>query len=235
MNFIRREIIAANSKPLPLPENAQAPAVGPNDELKTLPNPFMVGTQPPPKRAAREVKTSAIELQAGPFVSKTGAAVSSDFIKWPKNAAEEGKVESIAFLIGGELKALPAQKDLAGARLVFPAIRGHESAPTKVGAVALKAPFEAGKNFDFANLGDVLGTVTVPKWDTAGKDWSPAKEFKIDVTRLVRSVIAGEAKFQGLALRVMPDRGIDDGYTVRVSIPRQPKIVLEIDTYSDAK
>ena len=47
MIFVRREVIAADAKPLPLPENAQAPAVNAGEELKTLPDPFLVGTQRP--------------------------------------------------------------------------------------------------------------------------------------------------------------------------------------------
>lgn len=235
MKFIRREIIAPGSKPLPLPENAHTlVAAGPNDELKTLPNPFLIGTQPPPKRAVRAVTTTTLELQPGHFVSKMGGVLTSDFIKWPKIAAEEGKVEAIAFLIGGELKGLPAQKNLAGARLVFPAVRAHESAPAKIGVVPLKAPFAADQKYDFANLGEVTGTVIVPKSDQPGKDWTPPREFKIDVTRLIRSVISGETKFNGLALRVVPDRGVDDGYTVRVNLPKSPRIYLEIDAFSEA-
>lgn len=235
MIFVRREIIAPGSKPLPLPENARILAAGgPDDELKTLPNPFLIGTQPPPKRAGRAVKTTTFELQPGHFVSKTGGVLTSDFIKWPKIAAEEGKVDAIAFLIGGELKGLPAPKDLAGARLVFPAVRAHDSAPTKTGVVALKAPFAADEKYDFARLGEVIGTVIVPKFEGPGKEWSPPREFKIDVTRLIRSVTGGEARFNGLALRVVPDRGVDDGYTVRVNLPKSPKIYLEIDAYSEA-
>ena len=46
MLFVRREIFASAGKPLPLPDDAQSPASGSNDELKTLPNPFLMGTQP---------------------------------------------------------------------------------------------------------------------------------------------------------------------------------------------
>jgi hypothetical protein len=49
MIFLRREVIAADAKPLPLPENAQQPKVGPDDELKTLPNPFLIGARLPGK------------------------------------------------------------------------------------------------------------------------------------------------------------------------------------------
>ncbi len=235
MLFLRREVVSPGAKPLPLPDHAQQPlAPGPDDELVSLPNPFLIGSQPPPRREVRPVKTTMLQLQPGHFVSKTGQVLTSDFIKWPKVAAEEGKVDSIAYLIGGEAKGLPAQEDLAAARLVFPAIRAHEHAPTKVGAVALRKPFEPDAKYDFANLGDVVGTVIVPKMDTPAADWEPPKQFKIDVTRLLRSVINGDAAFHGLALRVLPDRGIDDGYTVRVNLPKSPKIYLEIDTYLDA-
>ena len=48
MLFLRREILTPTGKPLPLPENATAPKMGKDDELKTLPNPFLIGSNPPP-------------------------------------------------------------------------------------------------------------------------------------------------------------------------------------------
>jgi len=80
----------------------------------------------------------------------------------------------------------------------------------------------------------VLGTVLVPKMAKDAPDWNPPKEFKVDVTRAVRAIASGDARFSGLALRVVPDRGVDDGWTVRIHIPKQPKICLEIDTYTDS-
>ena len=231
MVFVRREVIAAGSKPLPLPEKAQEPEMGPNDELKTLPNPFLMGSQPPPARIVRPTKTVTIDLKPGHFVTRSGEVPAGDFIKWPKNDQE--KVEPMAFLIGGDLKGLPAAKDLAGARLVFTAIRAHPEAPTKVGVVPLKAPFVAGQKYDFANLGDVAGTVVVPKLAKDAPDWNPPKEFKVDVMRLIRAIAGGDAKVSGFALRVVPDRGVDEGWTVRIHIPKQPKVCLEIDTYVD--
>ncbi len=231
MIFVRREVIAPNAKPLPLPANAQEAKVGPNDELKTLPNPFLMGTQLPPPRIVRATKTMTIELKGGHFVTKAGELPTTDFIKWPKNAQE--KVEPMVYLIGGELKGLPALKDLSAARLVFPAIRAHSDAPTKVGVVELKAPFEAGQKYDFARLGDVIATVVVPKLAKDAPDWNPPREFKIDVTRLIRSIVSGDAKFNGLALRIVPDRGLDEGWTVRIHLPKQPKVYLELDTYAE--
>jgi hypothetical protein len=47
MMFVRREIIGPDQKPLPPPEGATAPKMGPNDELKTLPSPLTIGLHPP--------------------------------------------------------------------------------------------------------------------------------------------------------------------------------------------
>jgi len=43
MLFIRREVLAAGSKPAELPKDARGPQMGANDELKTVPSPFTVG------------------------------------------------------------------------------------------------------------------------------------------------------------------------------------------------
>jgi hypothetical protein len=232
MLFVRREVIGPNQQPLPLPTNARPPRVGPGDELKALPNPLLVGTQPPPPRIVRPVKTITLALPAGQFVTRSGQPAAGDGLKWPKNKQE--KVESIAYCIGGELKGLPALKDLAAARLVFPAVRAHPKAPTKVGVAPLRQPLEPGQSYDLSKVGDILGTVIVPPLADGAPNWDPPKEFKVDVTRLVRSVLIGDARFHGVALRVVPDRGVDDGWTVRVQLPRQPRIYLEVDTYTDA-
>ncbi len=57
MLFVRREVLTPNQQPLPLPEGVRAPTVEPGDELKTLPNPLLTGTQPPPIRL--EIDTNA--------------------------------------------------------------------------------------------------------------------------------------------------------------------------------
>jgi hypothetical protein len=49
MLFVRREVLAPGSKPLPLPEGAEAPPASRPEELKTLPNPFAIGIVPPPR------------------------------------------------------------------------------------------------------------------------------------------------------------------------------------------
>ena len=234
MLFVRREVIAPNQQPLALPADTLPPTtISEAEELIALPNPLLTGTQPPPAKPIRPVKTRTIELNPSHFVSKTGEVLTSNFLKWPKNDKE--KVDAIAFLIGGELGELPALKDLAAARLVFPATRSHQEAPTKIGVTGLRTTFKPNQPYDFSKLGDVLGTAIVPTLADDAPSWSPAKEFKLDVTRHIRSILIGGAEFHGFALRVVPDRGVDDGWTVRVQLPHKPKIYLEIESYEARK
>ena len=110
----------------------------------------------------------------------------------------------------------------------------HEKAPTKMGITALRAPIAPGAAYDFAQLGDVFSTAVLPTLAEGASAWNPAREFKLDVTRQLRAIVNGDAKFHGFALRVVPDRSVDDGWTVRVQLPPEPKVYLEIDTYTDA-
>ena len=48
MVLLRREVLSPSASPLPLPPRAVAAKVGPNDELVTLPDPLLLGTEPPP-------------------------------------------------------------------------------------------------------------------------------------------------------------------------------------------
>ena len=152
----------------------------------------------------------------------------------PEATAGGEQVDPVALLISGELKGLPTLKDLAGARLVFSASGAHDKAPTKLGVTALRAPFVPGTAFDFNSIGEVLVTTTLPKLDPGAPAWNPAREFTFDVTRHLRAIMNGDAKFHGFSLRVVPDRSVDDGWTVRVQVPPQPKLFLEIDSYTDA-
>ena len=93
----------------------------------------------------------------------------------------------------------------------------------------LTAPIEAGKAFDFQKLGDVASFAVVPKQPSAS-DYSPPKEIEIDVTRAVKQIAAGEATFRGLAIRVVQDRSIDEGYLTRVDLAAgvRPYLMLEV-------
>lgn len=231
MLFVRREIIAPKQVPLPWPENAKIAQPAAASELQTLPDPLLTGIEAPPAKVARATKRQRIELTGGRLVAANGAAPPSDFLRWPKNANE--KVEPTAYVIGGELdaKRLPPLAALASARLVVPVSQAHDKAPTKLGVTALRKAFVANEAFDFAQLGDVQATAVVPKLDANVSGWNPPREVKLDVTRYVRSLILNEGKFHGFALRVVPDRGVDDGWTVRIGLPREAKVTLEVEAY----
>ncbi len=47
MVLLRREVLAPSSSPLPLPPRAVASKIEPDDELVTLPDPLLLGTEPP--------------------------------------------------------------------------------------------------------------------------------------------------------------------------------------------
>jgi hypothetical protein len=59
MLFLAREVIASGSKPMPLPDGAVEPKMGPDDDLKTLPNPFRIGFAPPPVPAPKAAEGAA--------------------------------------------------------------------------------------------------------------------------------------------------------------------------------
>jgi hypothetical protein len=54
----------------------------------------------------------------------------------------------------------------------------------------------------------------------------------LDVTRYLRSLVTSKSTHHGFGLRVIPDRAIDDGWTVRVHLPKAPEVRLEIDMYA---
>jgi len=224
MLFLRREVVAPGQRPSALPEGAAQPKAAGAGELQTLPNPFTIGTQRPPKRVLRPTVTKKLPLAISHAVSLEGEAAANHFIKWvPK--------QTWVVLVGGELKDLPGAREIAAARLVLPVVQAKDKARTKIAAVALKATFEAGKAYDFKNLGGTVGTAVLPK--QTGGAYNPPKEFRIDVKRYVKSVAAGEAKFHGFAVRTVQDRAVDDGWWVRADFSKTAHTYVEIEVYAD--
>ena len=232
MVFLRREVLGPGSSPSPLPAGALEAKVGPGDELMSLPNPFLVGTETPPPIKARAVKTTHIPLKFLQYVNDQGEVAGTGTLRWPKNRAEEGKVVAGAVIVTGELVSLPA-KGLAAARLVVPVTLGHNKAAGKLGVVFLKSPVEPGKACAVRELSDIAATTVIPKQPEDTPEYKPAKLFSIDITRAVKAVASGENKFNGLALRMVPDRGTDDGYTIRCDIPAAEEMHLEMDVYTE--
>ena len=227
MLFLRREVVAPGSEPLPLPSRAKPPGMGKDDALKTMPNPFHIGIARPPKKLVRPTVTRRIPLEASHVVDMAGKVYGIEqFIKWRKDSSE-----AWVMLIAAELKDLPKPREIASARIILPVRRGHQEARTKIAAVMLKAPLEKAKAYDFKNLGGTLGTAIVPS-TPEGKDFDPPKDFHIDVTRGLKQLAAGQVKFHGFAIRTVPDRSVDDGWTVRVNVATTVKPRLEIDVYT---
>jgi hypothetical protein len=232
MVFVRREIVPANSTPLPVPPGAIEAKSAPAEQLQTLPNPFLIGSEPPVPVKSRATKTVKIPLNYLQYCDEKGAVAEKGLLAWPKNAGEKGKVIEAAVEYGGELN-LPAVKTISAARLIVPVVSGHNKAGAKLGAVFLESPAEKGKACDFTKLENFAGTTIVPQQPGATPEYKPAKEFQIDVTSAVKKIARGEAKFNGIALRIVPDRSIDDGWTVRCLISPADGAYLEVDTFAD--
>jgi hypothetical protein len=66
-----------------------------------------------------------------------------------------------------------------------------------------------------------------------GAVFSPPRRYEIDVTKAVRAWATG-AKQHGLAVRTVPNRSVDDGWTVRFTPAKDKPAELEIVTYSEA-
>lgn len=224
MMFLRREVISANAKPLPLPEGATEAKPAAADELKELPNPFTIGYTAPPPPKPRATAKKTVELEVSHAVSIKGEVADNHFIKTKPE-------ETWFLLVGGDLKALPPAGQIAAARLMIPVVRAHASAGTKAAVTLLAAPFESNKPFDQAKIGGVVGSVVLPKQPETG-DYNPPKAFAADITRAIKQIASGEA-FNGFALRTLPDRAVDDGHTVRYDLPAKAKVVLELDVYTD--
>ena len=223
MLFLRREVLSPGARPMPLPAGAVEPKVGKDDVLKTLPNPFIMGIAKPPKKVERPIATKKVPLFCSHVVKTDGQVFDNFHIKWrPK------EYEAWVMLVGGELGKLPAPRDIAAARICLPVVNSCPQATTQVGCTLLEAPFQKNKPYDFKKLGEVLGTVNVPKQAAPGA----AKYYRIDVTRAVKQIAAGEAKFHGFCIRTIPNRSVDDGWTTRIDITKKEVTYLELDAYA---
>lgn len=228
MVFVRREVVVPGQTPLPVP-TAQPPLPASDAVLATLPNPLLTGITPPVAAPASGLRTVTHVLPAGQIATRSGSPVTNAYLRWPKTADES--VDPSAYLIRGDLPPLPPIDRLQAARLVFRINDAHDRASTRFGVVALKEGAGQAPSLQMEALGATLGSVVVPrdiKPDPAGH------EFRIDVTRYVQSVISGTVRHHGFAWRVIPDRAVDDGWTVRIQMPKEPRIVLELDVSTPA-
>ncbi|MAG92965.1 MAG: hypothetical protein CMJ48_04360 [Planctomycetaceae bacterium] len=222
MSFVRREVLAQGQSPQPVPALSTDPTVAQSDTLATLPSPWLIGTTPPPKRPSGQTETTTHLPVRTSYVSKKGEVFEQHFVKWLKD-------DSDAWILLADFgdAELPEAKALAGAKLVLSVHEAHNRAPMQAAVVALNKPFESGKSFDFSNLGSTVGTTVVGQGNGPGAPFTPPRRYEIDITRSVRRWCRGEPS-HGLAIRIVPNRSIDDGWTVRFTPTAVKPLELQI-------
>ncbi len=225
MLFVRCEVLLPGQAPAAVPAPPSTPKIGPNEELATLPSPWLIGTQLPPAVPARPTTSAVLSVKKVAYVTKKGEVFRHQFVKWLKDDSD-----AWVMLVDFGADKLPKLDDLASAKLVLYVEEAHEKAPMQVAAAMLDAPFEPEQPYDFAKLGQNVGSTVVQKG--VGGPISPPKRYEIDVTRAVRAW-AGGAKCHGLAVRIVPNRGVDDGWTVRFTPAQDKPAELEVVTYAE--
>ena len=204
------------------------PQVGADEYLADVPNPWRIGTGKPLTADQRPTTARVFPAKRVSYVSKGGETFSHRFIKWLKD-------DSDAWILLADfgLTELPEPKSLASAKLIVYVVEAHDRAPMQAAAVQLDAPFETGKPFDFAKLGRIAGTTVVAQGGGPDVRFVPPRRYEIDVTRLVRAWATGQPQ-HGLALRIVPNRGVDDGWTVRFTPDQEKPVELEIQSFVEA-
>jgi len=154
-----------------------------------------------------------------------GQVFTHQFVKWLKDNSN-----AWIMLVGADAPKLPEAKKFASAKLIFYVWEAHDKADMQAAAVSLKAPFVVGKPYDFANLGRMIGWTIVKRGRGRGAPFVPPRRYEIDVTREVRAWARGK-RAHGFAVRIVPNRGIDDGWTVRFTPSKDKRPELQITTY----
>jgi hypothetical protein len=227
MLVLRREVLLPGQKPMDVPVAPSEPKVGANETLATLPNPWTIGVERPPAMPERPTKRVVLPASKTLYVSKKGEVFEHHFVKWLKDNSE-----AWVFLVGLDRERLPQPKRIAAAKLILYVHEAHDKAPTEVAATALEAAFEPGQKFDFARLGRSVGSTIVAKGDGPDAPFNPPRRYEIDVTRQVRAWAKGENAL-GLGVRIVPNRGVDDGWTVRFTPVKEKPAEWEILEYTD--
>jgi hypothetical protein len=227
MVFQRRELLAPGQQPMAVPQPPSEPKVGPGEVLATLPNPWTIGAKAPPKMDVRPVDKVTLPPAKLNYVSKQGEVFPHQFIKWLKDNSN-----AWVLLVDFDAAKLPGLKKLAGAKLVFYVDESHNKAPMQAAVVMLDAPFTPGEPYGFSKLGQTTGTTIVAQGNGPGDPFVPPRRYEIDVSRAVRAWARGEPR-HGLALRIVPNRGVDDGWTVRFTPNREKPAELVVETFAE--
>lgn len=198
------------------------PAAEPGATLATLPVPWLIGATPPPPPAARPTRELVLTFAAPRLVGPAD----DPRLRWPKRADEA--VEPGALVLGVPQGELPAPADIVAATLELPYNDSHDRAPTQLALVPL--PAGGGAALDLAALGEPVALTILPQRE-AGPPFDPPRLATFDVTRALRSLIARDGA--GWAVRVWPNRSVDDGWTVRCSPVIGPGLRLVVQVATD--
>ncbi len=208
MVFMRRELLAPGQKAQPTPTTPTTAKVGPGEYLASVPVPWLIGTTPPKLRPKRATRTVVVPIRNQTYYSKTGDVIKSQSLEWLKDNSK-----ARVLLMDFDAEKLLDAKTLASARLVINVQDADERAPLQASATALAAPLKEDTSFDFSKLGATIGSTVVAKGNGPRVLLKPTRQYKIDVTRVVRSWSRGTPA-HGFGLRVTPNRSVDDGWTV---------------------
>ncbi|HJN15312.1 MAG TPA: hypothetical protein QGH10_07480, partial [Armatimonadota bacterium] len=222
MLYLRREILGPGQEPMPVPTEPTVPKHK-KSALQTLPSPWTVGSNPPIPRPARPTKTVTLPISTRYVASMGGEVHEHHFVKWLKDSSD-----AWVWLLGLP-DGLPKAEDVASARLTFAVWECHDKADMEVAATILAAPAVPGEVYDFAQIGLPIGSTTV-KRSTTAEAFDPAIPYEIDITRGLRRMLrTGEGA--GFGIRIVPNRAVDDGWTVRFTPDEGTEPQLVIDVY----
>ncbi|KKL21891.1 hypothetical protein LCGC14_2440910, partial [marine sediment metagenome] len=88
MLFVRREVLSPGQLPAVLPASPSTPKIGPNEELATLPSPWLIGPQLPPAVPVRATKSVVLPVKKVAYVTKKGEVFTHQFVKWLKDNSD---------------------------------------------------------------------------------------------------------------------------------------------------
>jgi hypothetical protein len=211
-----------------VPQPPTQPHVGADQYLAEVPVPWLIGTGEPQTPDNRPTESAVYSPERLAYVSKGGQVFQHQFIKWLKDDSD-----AWILLADFNLSRMPEAKSLAAAKLIVYVQEAHDRAPMQAAAAALQAPFASERAYDFGQLGPIAGTTIVARGNGPGDRFVPPRRYEIDVTRLVRAWTRG-APQHGISLRIVPNRAVDDGWTVRFTPDQDKPVELEIATYADA-
>lgn len=223
MLWIRREVLDQGD---PASGDVHAPD---SSVLAALPDPWRLGNRPPTPRPPGSTREVRLPFGIPGVVSADGQVLANGPLRWPK--APDEQVMAWAWMLGMPHGRLPDAQRIVSAYIEFEVTEAHDKADMTVGAVILGAPWQPGQAYPFPQLGAVAGTVVVKRAD-GPTPFVPPKVYRLDVTRATRALARNGGN--GFALRIVPNRAIDDGWTVRFTPRADGSPLLAIEVLVDA-